>query len=106
MIHRRHSALKDHPINKPWGHDINPDLWYVIVVEHDGVALVSGCIPETPNSRRHEYVLCFGNEYTAINHVYQDEQLQKHKAQVMKGSNILELFALAHIMEAQAAGNA
>ena len=61
----------EYPLNKPWGFDINPNLWYLIFEEQAGekkgqCGLLVSVLRKKDGSESTTFTPCFGNMETAI----------------------------------------
>ena len=106
MMEQRERDLKDFPMNKPWGHDVNPDLWYIVIASNSGFGMLAAAMQSKKTGEKKEFPLSFGDEFSAGYFCSTDPELRRAQAAPMRGADLINFYAMAHLMEAEAAGSA
>lgn len=89
---------KDFPINKPWGHNIDPNLWYVMIINNGGIGLMVGRTKDADN-RMYDFPICFGNVESLSACVCDMPNVDLSTLRPAKGSQVLEAFITIHLSE-------
>ena len=97
VVHKR-ANVTDFPMNKPWGFDINPELWYLMHETRHTIGITTGVCEES-DGRTREFVLCFGNLETMNSYAHQCLKNNISSLKPVKGSQVLEIFLEMHLSE-------
>lgn len=101
MIGKRVTNAADFPVDKPWGYDINPDLWYIMTLVPGGMGLLSASSVDT-DGHKAEFVLCFGNSETACVYMFDMPEINTDSTRPVQGHTVLEMFKTLHTLTAAA----
>ena len=97
MIGKRVTNAADFPVDKPWGYDINPDLWYIMTLDPGGMGLLSASSVDT-DGHKAEFVLCFGNSETASVYAFSVPEIDTNSTKPVQGYVVLEMFKALHAL--------
>ena len=99
MIDKHITNAADFPIDKPWGYDINPDLWYIMTLVPGGMGLLSAAGVDA-DGHRVEFALCFGNFETTCVFMRSTSEINTDSTRPVQGHTVLEMFKVLHTLTA------
>ena len=97
MIEKRATNAAEFPVDKPWGYDIHPDLWYIMSVTLDGMGLLSADGVDADGNNV-TFALCFGNSETASVYAFSVPEIDTNSTKPVQGHIVLEMFKALHAL--------